>query len=209
MLHGCDERQPRTGIRRGARGFCPEVAPFGAAQRGSAESLRRFDIMPSVMTLRRLVLFVLLLTVPFQAAIGAAGSICSHGSSDAVTDAAFNGARAAHASIQWDTKVVTGRSYAGASLAHGRATGHDHARHAHPAAAAVDEQQSAPAADERNQADRCSVCSECSCSAIAAVKPGCSSVLPTPPLKITAYTDPAVPSHVGDALFRPPRLPAS
>ena len=88
MLHGCDERQPRTGIRRGARGFCPEVAPFGAAQRGSAESLRRFDIMPSVMTLRRLVLFVLLLTVPFQAAIGAAGSICSHGSSDAVTDAA-------------------------------------------------------------------------------------------------------------------------
>ena len=190
-------------------GFLPGSAAFGAAQRDIPEAPHRFDIMANVLTLRRLVLFVLLLTVPFQAAIGAAGSVCSHGSSDAVTDAAFNGARAAQASIQWDTKAVTGRSYAGASLAHGRATGHDHARHAHPAAAAVDEQQSAPAADERNQADRCSVCSECSCSAIAAVKPGVSSVFPTPPLKITAYTDPAVSSHVGDALFRPPRLPAS
>lgn len=186
-----------------------KFAALGAAQRSVAESLRRFDIMPSVMTLRRFVLFVLLLTVPLQAAIGATGSICSHGSSDAVPGAAFNGVRAAHASVQRDTDAVTTRSYSGTSAGQRRATGHDHARHAHPAAAAVDEQQLAPAGDERNEADRCSVCSECNCSAIAAVEPGFSSVLPAPRLKITAYTDPAVPSHVGDALFRPPRLSAA
>ena len=166
--------------------------------------------MPNVIALRHLGLFVLLLTVPFQAAIGATGFVCSHGSNDAVPDAAFNGVHAAHTSIQQHTSEVRVRSYSGASSGHAHATDHDHARHAHPAGTAGHEQQPAPAAaDERNQADSCGVCSECSFSAIEAVKPGVSSVLPTLPLKVTAYTDPAVPSHVGDALFRPPRLPAS
>ena len=166
--------------------------------------------MPNVMTLRRLLLFLLLLTVPFQAAIGATGFICSHGSSDAVTEPVLEGVHVAHVSIQQHTNAVTAHSYSGASMGHPQAAGHAHAHHAHPADVAVVEHQAAPAAaDGHNQADGCSLCSECSFSAIAAVELGFSGVLPPPPLKISAYTDPAVLSHVGDAVFRPPRPLAS
>jgi hypothetical protein len=125
--------------------------------------------------IRSIVLFVLLICVPFQAAVGATGLVCpngSHHSSSALVDE--HGAPATHDHHGLDALDA-----------------HDHA--------ASDQ---TPGNDEPG---KCSICSECCFSAapVAAFLP--DFVAPDAALKVSGPVDSAMRSRAGDNLFRPPR----
>ena len=156
--------------------------------------------------LRRFVLFLLLVTVPFQSAIGATGYVCGHGAHHAVQTAKAAGAQhlASH--------------HRHASLAQADAGSHS-AQHAHPhqdastsgspATNAVDAVLSNLQSGETDAAGSCEFCSECSFSLAPACDRAPSAFRHPPMLQVSFYVDPAVLSPVGDALFRPPRsIPA-
>jgi hypothetical protein len=134
--------------------------------------------------LRRFVLLLLLLTVPFQAALGATGLLCAAGAhhSEVAASATHNHDRAA-----------AGHAHHGsdASGAHQHA-GIDSGAH-----------------DSHGASGKCEICSEC-CSASAAIPAALPTVFPPDtPLRVSSIVEPGRISRTGDGLFRPPRTPAS
>lgn len=133
--------------------------------------------------LRRLVLVLLLLTVPFQAAMGAAGIYCA-----AVDNHPQPTSAASH-----DHDMAMSVDHHGASPAHTR----------HEAPADQDSQ------DAHGTADKCKVCSESCCSAAATSTSQLVVFFPDSPLRVSAAVDPDLVSRSGDGLFRPPRTHAA
>jgi hypothetical protein len=133
-----------------------------------------------VSTLRRLLVFTLLLTLPFQAALGATGLTCA--------------TPAPHAH---EVAPVALGVDAAASVLH---------RH-HPAAqdSGRDAAVEAGSPEPHGAAGKCKTCGEC-CSTAAPI-PAAGPTLPPPatPLRVSAIVDPGTGSHTGDGLFRPPR----
>ena len=152
--------------------------------------------------LRRTVLFLLLLTVPFQTAIGATGYVCGHAvrHSSGLT---VNSGVATHAG---DHRHGSGSHAHAASYSSIR---HIHAEHA-LAYDAVDSGVlqavlANPQSADFNDAGTCEFCSECSFSLAPANASAPNAFRHASPLQVSFYVDPAALCHVGDALFRPPR----
>jgi|SRR5882672_4488566 len=128
-------------------------------------------------SIRRVVLLVLLLAVPFQAAIGATGALCSpnsHHSHDAVVE-----------------------THADGSPASG---GHHHHSKSAPA-----HHDAAGEPGSHGASDKCKICSEC-CFTAAPVPAAINiAVPPDTLLRVSSIVDQAVVSRAGDGLFRPPR----
>ena len=152
--------------------------------------------------LRRAVLFVLLLTVPFQTAIGATGYVCGHAvrHSSGIT---VNSDAAPYAS-----------AHRHSSGSHAHAASYSSVRHIHAGhASAYDAVDSGamqavltnPQSADFNDAGTCEFCSECSFSLAPANESAPNAFRHASPLWVSFYVDPAALSHVGDALFRPPR----
>ncbi len=133
-----------------------------------------------MIAVRRMVLLLLLLTVPFQAAWGAGGMLCA-----TMSDHHRVGQVAPH--VHDDANVH-----------------HEHSTQASDAVQTAAPQASAQAAPDT--ADKCKVCSEC-CSAGAPISgAGIAVALPTDtPLRVAILVDPDLISRAGDGLFRPPR----
>jgi hypothetical protein len=133
----------------------------------------------AVTSLRRVVLILLLLTVPFQAAVAATGLICPN---------------EAHHSQSWDS---THHDHDAAVPAHGH-----HAPGVHGSDSVTGHDTTPGSLDDPG---KCSICSEC-CFSAAAVP---STVLdfdpPNATFKVSAIVDTAMISRAGDGLFRPPR----
>ena len=127
--------------------------------------------------LRRLILVVLLFTVPFQASVGATGVLCtSHAHHD-------------HGSL---AKAHT-HDAAGSGIHH-----HDFA----PVAA---DHESVAEPGAHGASDKCEICSEC-CFTAAPVPAALRIAAPPDiPLWVSSIVDQHVASRAGDALFRPPR----
>jgi hypothetical protein len=128
-----------------------------------------------------MVLLLLLLTVPFQAAVAATGLICpseAHHSQD--------GDSTHH---HHDAAVPAHGHHAPGVHGSDSLTGHDTTPGSH------------------DGPGKCSICSEC-CFSAAAVPP---TVLdfdpPKATFKVSANVDTALISRAGDGLFRPPRTP--
>ena len=83
------ERQPQSAVHP-IKQACDQKSTHARFRKAppSPASIRYNSYM---MTLRRLVLFLLLLTVPFQAAVGATGYVCGHGSHHAGASAVASG----------------------------------------------------------------------------------------------------------------------
>lgn len=137
---------------------------------------------------RLLVLLVLLLTVPFQAAVGSSG-MCA-------------------------TMSHHGQSTPMEAHDHGQAPVPDH-HHAqakpvgdHHATMSAGDHHKSPSADAENAPDtsgKCKTCNEC-CSAAASVSAVAPAVFsPDTPLRVSGVVDLAFVSRAGDGLFRPPR----
>ena len=131
-------------------------------------------------SIRRMIVLILLLAVPFQAAMGAGGMLCATMSGHVqLAEAPFH---------THDAEGVN----------HHHPTPLDSAsHHAVPLA---------DAPDTPDSAGKCKVCSEC-CSAGAIVPATLASVFtpPNTPLRVSTLVDPALVSRSGDGLFRPPR----
>jgi hypothetical protein len=131
----------------------------------------------------RAVLLVLLLTVPFQAALGATGLVCAtgtHHSQDAQSP----------------------------SPGHGTATDSQH-HHETTASGTHHDVASDPGSHGSHGAsDKCKTCSECCFS--AAVVPASQPTVfaPDTPLRVSSIVEPDIVSRAGDGLFRPPRTTA-
>lgn len=132
-----------------------------------------------------MVMLVLLLTVPFQAALGATGMLCANN---------------AHHSMDAD----------GATHAHDAAASSDHHHDAHghdaPASAVGQDSSADPGSHAAQGASgKCKVCNEC-CSAAAPVPAAMHSALPPDtPLRVSSTVDAGKVSRTVDGLFRPPR----
>ena len=123
-----------------------------------------------------MVLVLLLLSVPFQAAVATIGLICPNGT---------------HHSLAGRDAIHHGHGPSGAVVGHGgvgdvRAYGDDTAPGSH---------------DEH---DKCSVCNEC-CFSAATIPTAPDLALPDTASEMFANVDSASISCAGDALFRPPR----
>lgn len=130
--------------------------------------------------LRRIVLFVLLLTVPFQAALGATGVICSTSS--------HHGHDAA----------VQAHPHASGAIAH----------HHHDADASNTHHASPAEPGSHGATDKCKICSECSFTA-APIPASIHIAVPSDtPLRVSSIVDQELVSRSGDGLFRPPRTSA-
>lgn len=134
-------------------------------------------------TLRRGVLLLLMLTVPFQAALGATGMLCAPG--------------AHHAQY-------------GASTPHSH-DGAPSGEHHHDANAEGAHHDAAAEPSTHNShgtARKCKVCGE-SCSSAAAIPASALTVFPSDsPLRVFPTVDPNLVSRSDDGLFRPPRTTA-
>jgi hypothetical protein len=165
-----------------------------------------------VTVVRRIVLFLLLLTVPFQAAVGSTGFVCGHGIADEASDAVAASAHAVHSLTQAHARTHrhTGLD-AGATRGPAAPDGtHSHGMHSSDADGSVPQIAAADTAgDTHNEAGSCSLCSECSFSAAPASEVSRDLGLRASPLRILVYVDPGVRPHVGDDLFRPPRISRS
>lgn len=151
---------------------------------------------------RPLILLVLLLTVPFQAAVGASGmcaTMSHHGQSASLEVQGHDGHdrngtplpdhHVAHA--------MTGDDH------HAAMPSNDH----HAAMAADDHLASTPAGahDTPDTPVKCKVCNEC-CSAAAPVPAGAPSLFsPDAPVRVSALVATELVFRSGDGLFRPPR----
>ena len=132
---------------------------------------------------RWVVSLLLLLTVPFQAALGATGFLCATGA---------HHAQQATASPHSHDTGMAGKHHhhADAAGAHDDATPEPGSQQAHGAA------------------DKCKTCSEC-CFAGAAIPASPLAALPPDtPLRVSSIVDPDIVSRAGDGLFRPPRTTA-
>lgn len=149
--------------------------------------------------LRRAVLFLLLLTVPFQIAIGATGYVCGH---------------AALHSSGWTVKrgepVATSHQHWSNSHAH--AASHsipqvyaDTSAYGALGSGAVQAVLTNPQSADFNHAGSCEFCGESSFSLAPACESSPNAFRHASPLRVSFYVDPAALPHPGDALFRPPR----
>lgn len=129
---------------------------------------------------RRTVVFLLLLTAPFQAALGATGMLCASGGHHAQ-----DGASALHSH---DTAAATPYHHGVEMMS----AYHD------------------PAADpgsheSHGTSGKCTTCSEY-CSAVAPISASLpTSFPPDTPLRVSSIVEPDIVSRAGDGLFRPPR----
>jgi len=131
--------------------------------------------------MRRIVLFLLLLTVPFQAALGATGYLCANG---------------AHHAQQGAEAAPHG---------HGAEMASEHHGHGDALAARDDAVAESSSHQAYGAADKCKICSEC-CFAAAAISAYPFAVFPPDtPLRVSPIVDPDTVSRAGDGLFRPPR----
>ena len=132
---------------------------------------------------RRIVLVVLLLTVPFQAALGATGLLCAAG---------------AH------------HAHADGSAPHSHGAG-PVAEHDHESTASDNHHDSVaqPITHEpHDAADKCKICSEC-CSTVAPLTAARPNVFPPDtPSRVSSIVEPDIVSRAGDGPFRPPRITA-
>ena len=128
---------------------------------------------------RRLVFVVLLLTVPFQAALGATGMLCAPADHHPQHAAAVPHSHGLE---------MAGDHHADGSI--------DSPHHA--AAEPVSH-------DSHDTAGKCKVCSESCCSAAAIVATQLDVILSDSPLRVSPTIDPDLVSRSGDGLFRPPR----
>jgi hypothetical protein len=128
----------------------------------------------------RAVLLVLLLTVPFQAALGATGLLCAAGGHHAQ--------QAASARLGDDT-VAAGEHH------------HDH----HEAGALGAPHDSAAQPDSHDAAGKCKICTECCSTAAPIPAPPPAVFPPDAPLRVSSIVEPDIVSCAGDGLFRPPR----
>ena len=136
----------------------------------------------AVTSLRRIVLLLLLLTVPFQAAVAATGLICPS---------------EAHHSQGWDS---THHDHDAAVSAHG---------HHAPGVHGSDSVSHDTTPGSHDGPGKCSICNEC-CFSAAAVPPTVLDFdPPKATFKVSANVDTAMPSRAGDGLFRPPRIARS
>jgi hypothetical protein len=138
--------------------------------------------MPAVNLLHRIVMLILLLTVPFQAAVGATGWVCANGGHSpgfAVTDDSHDDSPPTHAHTNL------------------------HAQVAHAAGATGDTTNDSPSSS--SGAGSCSLCSECSFSAAPVPAPQ-SEVIPGTSSTVSRIVRSAATSRAGDGLFRPPRI---
>lgn len=133
--------------------------------------------------LRRVVLMLLLLTVPFQAALGATGLLCAAG--------------AHHA--QQEALVAHHHDDASASVHHHEAgaVGMDH--HSAPQSGS---HESHPAAD------KCKICIECCSTAAPILAPPLAVLPPDTPQRVSSTVERDMISCTVDGLFRPPRSTA-
>jgi hypothetical protein len=130
-------------------------------------------------SLRQIVLILLLLTVPFQAAVGATGIICTnwgHHSQGSVS--ALDHADAGTPANDHDGLDASGP-------------------HGSPA--------SNNAAGSHDGPGKCSICSTCCPSAATIPDSAPDLVPPDGIIKVSASVDRALLSRAGDSLFRPPR----
>ncbi len=138
---------------------------------------------------RPVVLLVLLLTVPFQAAVGASGLLCAavthHG--QAVQMAAHDHAGVPTADHHHPADMAAGDHHASTASGH----------HGAP--------QQAETGDASDTSGKCKICNEL-CSAVTPVPAVAPSLFPPDtPLRVSTLVDPEWVSRSGDGLFRPPR----
>jgi hypothetical protein len=130
-------------------------------------------------------MLVLLLTVPFQAALGGTGLLCA--------DATHHDSSAGAAPHAHDAAP---------------AGDHHHGGHGHDAPAASADLDAATDSNSHaahGAAGKCKVCNEC-CSAAAPILAAMPAVFPPDtPLRVSSAVDPRIVSRAGDGLFRPPR----
>jgi hypothetical protein len=133
----------------------------------------------TMTSLRQVILILLLLTVPFQAAVGATGIICTNwGHHSQGSIAALD-----HADVGTPAHDHDGVDASGP--------------HGSPA--------SNNAAGSHDSSGKCSICSTC-CPSSAAIPASAPDVVrPDGALKVSASVDQALLSRPGDSLFRPPR----
>ena len=127
--------------------------------------------------LHRIMVVVLLACVPFQAAMGASGFVCPNG---------------AHHS---DSSIALADHHEATALGQHRALdASDADDHAVP--------DPSPGSDGHG---KCSLCNECCFSAAPVPALLADVVQPDDGLKVSLPVAPAIRSHTGDSLFRPPR----
>jgi hypothetical protein len=130
--------------------------------------------------LRRVVLLLLLLTVPFQAALGATGLLCATGGHHTQSVAAVPHSH--------DSAIAGGH------------------HHDEPALDGHHDGAAEPGSHESHGASgKCKVCSECCLSAAAILASPLAISLPDTPLRVSSIVEPHVVTRAGDGLFRPPR----
>jgi hypothetical protein len=134
--------------------------------------------------LRRFVLFLLLLTVPFQAALGATGLLCATG--------AHHPQQVAAAPPHDHDAGMAGEHHhhAGTPGSHDDSVAEPGSHQAHGAA------------------DKCKICSECCFTSAAIPASPLAAFPPDTPLRVSSIVDPDIVSRAGDGLFRPPRTTA-
>ena len=157
--------------------------------------------------IRHLVLLVLLLTVPFQAAVGAGGMLCAAMMQDGPSmPMAAQGHDAAGMSNAGHHAQVADTSHlhmADASHLHMADASHSQMADGHHSAA--------PQADGQDGSDtsgKCKTCNECSSPAVPVLLATASMLPPDTPLRVSTLVDPELVSRTGDGLFRPPRTPS-
>ena len=132
---------------------------------------------------RRIVVVVLLLTVPFQAALGATGLLCAAGAHHAQHEAS-------------------------APHSHGPAAVGEHNHESSAAANHHDSVADPGVNDSHDAAGKCKICSEC-CSTVAPITAAQPNVFPPDaPSRVSSTVEPDIVSHAGDGPFRPPRIAA-
>ena len=151
--------------------------------------------------LRRAVLFLLLLTVPFQTAIGATGYVCGHSALHSTAPTAKRGSESLGAAHRHDP---ASRAHA-VSPSIGHVSGERASAHDAVGSGEIQAVLTAPPLADFNDAGTCEFCSDCSFSLAPACDSRPNSFRHASPLRVSFYVDPAVLSDVGDALFRPPR----
>lgn len=137
---------------------------------------------------RRLLVLVLLLTVPFQTALGASGLLC------------LAGAHHPQAAESVPPQSLSHRHDIGTPQSHH----HDHDGSGAQRDAAIEGVLHA----SHSAAGKCKTCSECCSTAAAILSSTPRFFLPDTALRVSPIVAPDIVSRAGDDLFRPPRIPA-
>ena len=129
--------------------------------------------------LHRAVLLVLLLTVPFQAALGASGFLCAAGAHHSHDEAAVHN--------------------------HGDGAGHGHEHGEGMSSVDPTPVSIADSHDSHGESGKCKICSECCTLAAPVPAAGPSVFPPDAPLRVSSIVGPGMISPTVGGLFRPPR----